>query len=70
MCSAKSSHALRISCDVKKCLSLEIIEVHGWMWDLQMLTGGGFGDIIYEHVEAILSELRSGVKSELPTPPC
>ena len=39
MCSTKSSHALRISRDVKKCLSLEIIEVHGWMWDLQMLTG-------------------------------
>ena len=53
-CSAKSSHALRISCDVKKCLSLEIIEVHGWMWDLQMLTGGGFGDIICEHVETVL----------------
>ena len=32
--------------------------------------GGGFGDIIYEHVEAVLSELRSGGKSELPTPPC
>ena len=67
MCSAKSSHALRISCDVKKCLSLEIIEVHGWMWDLQMLTGE---DLVtsFMNMWKLFSETQE--KSELPTPPC